>query len=246
MFLFCFFKGKYQTVLTRLKLKTGNWQMQVEGWQPCTSALQVIDLKCHSLQQGFPCLTETFPVVVSCVQPDQWSGNSQLVSDARPATSPCQSSSHNSLRWKASSFPLAASSIHIPPRVSDNKYYKITQIQMVWVGVASCSSTCELPLLSCRLAFTESISSVSYGLTAFLYKPSITHSSSVIFNYYCRYIRQRKSKLGAENQRVFLSQKMRSIFQIVSSHQQRALQFSPVKRGEPPSGVQLIFTNCLL
>lgn len=175
----------------------------MESWQPCTSALQVTDLKCHSLQQGFPCLTETFPVVVSCAQPDQRSGNSQLVSDARPATSPCQSSSHNSLHWKASSFPLAASSIHIPPRVSDDKYYKITQIQMAWVGAASCSSTCELPLLSCHLAFTESISSVSYGLTAFLYKPSITHSSSVIFNYYCRYIRQSESKLGAENQRVF-------------------------------------------
>lgn len=136
-------------------------------------------------QQGFPCLIENVSVVVSRSQSDQWSGNAWLVSDASPAMWSCQGSTHNSLYWKASSFPLAASSIHIPLRVSDNKYHKITQIQMVWVGVASCSTTCELPLSSCSFASRESISSVSYGLIAFIYKPS---PSWDIFNFHCRYI----------------------------------------------------------
>lgn len=196
-------------------------------------------------QQGFPCMNEKFSVV-SCSQPGQWSGNSWLagwlVSNAHPAICPCQGSSHNSLFWKASSFPLVASSIRIPLRVSDNKYYKITQIQMVWVGVASCSTTCESPLLSCSLASTESISSVFYGLIAFLYKPSITHSSWDIFNFHCRYIRKREAKqIWGRYSKNLSTQKLRIIFQTVifSSQEHPSLHLWK----ETSSGVQLIFTN---
>lgn len=140
-----------------------------------------------------------------------------LVSDAHPAMCPCQGSAHNLLYWKASSFLLVANSIHTPLRVSDNKYYKIIQIQMVWVGVASCSTTCELPLLSCSLASTESISSVSYALIAFLYKPSITHSSWDIFNFHCWYIRKIETKqIWGGKSKNLSPQKLRIIFWIVT------------------------------
>lgn len=153
---------------------------------------------------------------------------------------PCQGSAHNSLYWKASSFPLAASSIHIPLRVSDNKYYKITQIQMAWVGVASCSTTCELPLLSCSLASTESISSVSSGLIAFLYKPSITRSSWDIFNFHCRYVREIEAKqIGGRKSKNLSPQKLRIIFQIMTLTSQQRPSFHLWK--ETTSRVQLIF-----
>lgn len=169
----------------------------------------------------------------------------RLVSDAHPAMCPCQGSAHKALYWKARSFPLVASSIHIPLRVSDNKYYKITQIQMVWVGVASCSTTCELPLLSCSLASAESSSSVSYGLIAFLYKPSITHLSWDIFNFHCRYIRKKEAKQIWDRKSKNLSpQKLRIIFQVVTLTSQQHPSFHLWK--EHTSGVQLIFTNSLL
>ena len=168
----------------------------------------------------------------------------RLVSDAHPAVCPCQGSAHNSLCWEASSFPLVASSTHIPLRVSDNKYYKITQTQMAWVGVASCSTTFELPLLSCSLASTESTSSVSYGLIAFLCKPSITHSSWDNFSFHCRYIRKIESKqIWGRKSKNLSPQKPRIIFQIATLTSQQHPSFHLWK--ETTSGVQLIFTNSL-
>lgn len=158
-----------------------------------------------------------------------WCMAGRLLSDAPPAMCPCQASTHNLLYWKASSFPLGASSIHIPLRVSDNKYYEITQIQMVWVGVASCSATCELPLLSCSLASRESISSVSYGLIAFLYKLSLSWD---IFNFHCRYIY--KGERGKANWRQKIKEPFTSETEDYFSNNDlnlsTASQFSSMKR----------------
>lgn len=203
------------------------------------------DLKYHFLQQGFPCLTEFFSVVVSCTQPDQRSGNSWLAGWYQmlaplhvPAKAP---RTIHSIEKPAHFHLQPALFIFLSELVTINI---IKSHKSRWCGL---ELPAVLPLVNCLSCPVAWLPQKAYhqfpvvSLHFFTSHPSPTHPE--IFSTFTVDTWDKDEKqIGAENQ----PQKLRIILTeiLTSLISQEPPSFHLWK--ETTSGVQLIFTNSVL
>lgn len=195
-------------------------------------------------QQGFPCLTENVSVVVSCSQPDQWSGDAWLAGCYQMLPLPCAPAKP----------PHTICSIEKPAHFHLEPALFIFLSELVTINIMKShkSRWCGLELpavlplvncLSCPAAWLPEKASHQFPMVSLHFFTSYPYPE--IFSTFSVDIY--KGERGKANWRQKIKEpftsEMRIIFQITTLTSQQLPSFHPWK--ETTSRVQLIFTNSL-